>query len=415
MQFIKSAITFIFIVITLYCIGYLCILYKHAFLNLSSEAKLNIFKNSRVMYLLTPLLFWVASRTFLFKNANGPLYSNIHNLFKNLDYPNYFKKDFPFPSLLSIVAGSLIAIYAGGALGPETPIIYMSMILLLYAYNLFKGIFKNFSLELNFESLLYLGYIFGITILFHSPLASLILVLEKSIRDGSANIASNVIYCCVGILVAYSLVDISNNLFQDPPVSFAYSVSHTIQYLILAIICGLSASVLMAIMTSLFYGVRSLVNKSKVLLNILPIIFGFCVAALINALSKYGDEITGSGIKLLNCEFYDTCVYNFKILFGMIMNVILTFIAGCPGGQKFIFMSIGGGIGSVYDSYTTVPHTQSIIVGITAFFSTIFGNPISSAFIILKTANLPYETLPMLLSISLVAYYAFKYSNSYLE
>jgi H+/Cl- antiporter ClcA len=291
----------------------------------------------------------------------------------------------------------------------------MSMILLLYAYNLFKGVFKNFSLELNFESLLYLGYIFGITILFHSPLASLVLVLEKSIRDGSANIASNVIYCCVGILVAYSLVDISNNLFQDPPVSFAYSVSHTIQYLILAIICGLAASILMAIMTSLFYGVRSLVNKSKVLLNILPIIIGFCVAALINASSKYGDEITGSGIKLLNCEFYDTCVYNFKILFGMIMNVILTFIAGCPGGQKFIFMSIGGGIGSVYDSYTTVPHTQSIIVGITAFFSTIFGNPVASAFIILKTANLPYETLPMLLSISLVAYYAFKYSNAYLE
>ena len=414
MQFIKSAITFIFIVITLYCIGYLCILYKHAYFNLSSEAKLNIFKNSRVMYLLTPLLFWFASRTFLFKNANGPLYSNIHNLFKNLDYPSYFKKDFPFPSLLAIVAGSLVAIYAGGALGPETPIIYMSMLLLLYAYNIFKGVFKNYSLELNFESLLYLGYIFGITILFHSPLASLVLVLEKSIRDGSANIASNVIYCCVGILVAYSLVDISNNLFQDPPVSFSYNVSHTIQYLILAIICGLLASILMAIMTSLFYGVNSLVNKSKVLLNILPIIFGFCVAALINT-SEHGDEITGSGIKLLNCEFYDTCVYNFKILFGIIMNVILTFIAGCPGGQKFIFMSIGGGIGGVYDNYTSVPHTQSIIVGITAFFSTIFGNPIASAFIILKTANLPYETLPMLLSISLVAYYAFKYSNAYLE
>ena len=351
MHFIKSAITFIFIVITLYCIGYICILYKHAFLNLSIEAKLNIFKNSRVMYLLTPLLFWVASRTFLFKNANGPLYSNIHNLFKNLDYPKYFKKDFPFNSLLAIVAGSLVAVYAGGALGSETPIIYMSVLLLLYAYNIFKDIFKNYSLELNFESLLYLGYIFGITILFHSPLASFVLVLEKSLRDGSENIISNVMYCCIGILVAYSLVDVSNNLFNDHPVSFTYSVSHIVQYLILAIICGLVASLLMAIMTSLFYGVNSLVNKSKTLLNILPI----------------------------------------------------------------IFMSIGGGIGSVYDNYTSVPHTQSIIVGITAFFSTIFGNPISSAFIVLKTASLPYETLPMLLSISLVAYYAFKYSNSYLE
>ena len=414
MHFIKSAITFIFIVITLYCIGYLCILYKHAFLNLSIEAKLNIFKNPKVMYLLTPLLFWVVSRTFLFKNANGPLYSNIHNLFKNVEYPNYFKKDFPFTSLLAIVAGSLVAIYAGGALGPETPIIYMSVLLLLYAYNIFKDIFKNYSLELNFESLLYLGYIFGITILFHSPLASFILVLEKSLRDGSANIISNIIYCCIGILVAYSLVDVSNNLFNDHPISFTYSVSHVIQYLILAIICGLVASVLMAIMTSLFYGVKSLVTMSKVLLNIIPIIFGFCVAALINT-SEYRDEITGSGIKLLNCEFYDACVYNFKVLFGIIMNVILTFIAGCPGGQKIIFMSIGGGIGSVYDNYTSVPHTQSIIIGITAFFSTIFGNPIASAFIVLKTASLSYETLPMLISVSLVAYYAFKYSNSYLE
>ncbi len=414
MQFIKSAITFIFIVITLYCIGYLCILYKHAFLNLSNEVKLNIFKNPRVMYLLTPLLFWVASRTFLFKNANGPLYSNIHNLFKNLDYPNYFKKDFPLPSLLAIVAGSLVAIYAGGALGYETPIIYMSILLLLYAYNIFKDIFKKYSLELNFESLLYLGYIFGITILFHSPLASFILVLEKSLRDGSANIISNVMYCCIGILVAYSLVDISSNLFNDRPISFTYSLSHVVQYFILAIICGLVASILMAIMTSLFYGVNSLVNKSKTLLNILPIIFGFCVAALIN-MSEYGDEITGIGIKLLNCEFYDTCVYNFKVLFGLVMNVILTLIAGCPGGQKIIFMSIGGGIGSVYDNYTSVPHTQSIIVGITAFFSTIFGNPIASAFIVLKSANLPYETLPMLISVSLIAYYALKYSNTYLE
>ena len=414
MQIVKNAITLIFIVITLYCIGYLCILYKHTFENLSNEAKLNIFKNPRVMYLLTPLLFWVASRTFLFKNANGPLYSNIHNLFKNLDYPNYFKKDFPLPSLLAIVAGSLVAIYAGGALGYETPIIYMSILLLLYAYNIFKDIFKNYSLELNFESLLYLGYIFGITILFHSPLASFILVLEKSLRDGSANIISNVMYCCIGILVAYSLVDVSSNLFNDRPISFTYSLSHVVQYFILAIICGLVASILMAIMTSLFYGVNSLVNKSKTLLNILPIIFGFCVAALIN-MSEYGDEITGIGIKLLNCEFYDTCVYNFKVLFGLVMNVILTFIAGCPGGQKIIFMSIGGGIGSVYDNYTSVPHTQSIIVGITSFFSTIFGNPIASAFIVLKSANLPYETLPMLISVSLIAYYALKYSNTYLE
>jgi H+/Cl- antiporter ClcA len=364
------------------------------------------------MYLLTPLLFWVASRSFLFKHANGPLNSNINNLFKNIDFPNYFKKDFPFASIIALISSNLIAVYAGGALGPETPMIYMSMILLLYAHSLFTTVFKNVASELNFESLLYLGYVFGITILFRSPLASFALSIEKSLREGSSNMISNVVYCCIGIVIAYIMTnEVTGNLFQEPPVHFTYNVIHIIQYLFLAVICGLVASILMKTMTLLFYGVRSLINKSKLLLHFIPILFGLCVATLINY-SDNAIRIVGSGINLVNCELNDTCTYDFSILFQFLCNVILTFISGCSGGQKFVFMSIGGGIGSLYDNFTSVPHIQSIIIGITAFFSTIFGNPISSALIILKTTNLSYESLPMLITASLVSYYSFKYINS---
>jgi H+/Cl- antiporter ClcA len=411
MKIIKNFVTFIFLIVSLYCIGYICILYRDAFTNLSLEAKTNIFKNPKVMYLLTPLLFWVASRSFLFKNANGPLNSNIHNLFKNIHVPTYFKTVFPFSSILAIIASSLIAVYAGGALGPETPMVYMSMILLLYACSLFKTVFKNIGSELNFESLLYLGYVFGITLLFRSPLASLVLSVEKSLREGSSNILSNIAYCCVGIYIAYTITsEVTGNLFNEIPVEFVYSVTHTIQYLFLAIICGIIASLLMKTMTLLFYGVRSLVNKSAVLLNVIPIVFGFCVAALINY-SENATRVVGSGINLVNCELNDSCTYNFSILFQFLCNVILTFISGCSGGQKFVFMSIGGGIGNLYDNFTSVPHIQSIIIGIAAFFSTIFGNPISSALIIMKTTNLSYESLPMLIAASLVSYHTSKYIN----
>jgi H+/Cl- antiporter ClcA len=416
MTVIKNFVTFIFIIIALYCIGFICILYRDAFTNLSIEAKMNIFKNPKSMYLLTPLLFWVASRSFYFKHANGPLSSNIHNLFKNIAFPNYFKTDFPFTSILALISSSLIAVYAGGALGPETPMIYISIILLLYAHSVFKTLFKNFSSDLNFESLLYLGYIFGITIIFHSPLASFVLSIEKSLRDGSSNLLTNVAYCCIGILVAYTMTDDkTGNLFQnqDDSQHFEYKIIHVIQYLFLAVICGFIASILMKIMTLLFYGVRSLMNKSKIILNFVPILFGLCVAALINY-SDNSTRIVGSGIHLVNCELNDTCIYNFATLFQFLCNVILTFISGCSGGQKFVFMSIGGGIGSLYDKFTSVPHFQSIIVGITSFLSTIFGSPISSALIILKTTNLSYESLPMLIAASLTSYYAFKYINSML-
>jgi H+/Cl- antiporter ClcA len=411
MKIIKNFVTFIFLIVSLYCIGYICILYRDAFTNLSLEAKTNIFKNPKVMYLLTPLLFWVASRSFLFKNANGPLNSNIHNLFKNIHVPIYFKTVFPFSSILAIIASSLIAVYAGGALGPETPMVYMSMILLLYACSLFKTVFKNIGSELNFESLLYLGYVFGITLLFRSPLASLVLSVEKSLREGSSNILLNIAYCCVGIYIAYTITnEVTGNLFKETPVDFLYNVTHIFQYLLLAIICGIIASLLMKTMTLLFYGVRSLVNKSAVLLNVIPIVFGFCVAALINY-SENATRVVGSGINLVNCELNDSCTYNFSILFQFLCNVILTFISGCSGGQKFVFMSIGGGIGNLYDNFTSVPHIQSIIIGIAAFFSTIFGNPISSALIIMKTTKLSYESLPMLIAASLVSYHTFKYIN----
>ncbi len=409
MNIIKHLITVIFLIIVLYSVGFICILYRDAFVNLSLEAKMNIFKNSKTMYLLTPLLFWIASRSFLFKHANGPLNSNIYNLFNNVDFPNYFKTDFPFTSILAIIASSLIALYAGGALGPETPMIYMSMILLLYAHSLFKTVFKNIASELNFESLLYLGYIFGITLLFRSPLASFVLSIEKSIREGSSNIISNVIYCCLGIFIAYSITnDKTGDLFQEVPVEFTYNVVHIVQYLFLAVICGIIASALMKTMTLLFYGVQYLVNKSKLLLHAIPILFGLIVATLINY-SENPTRIVGSGINLVNCELNDSCTYNFNTLIQFVCNVILTFISGCSGGQKFVFMSIGGGIGSLYDNFTSVPHIQSIIVGITAFFSTIFGSPISSALIILKTTNMSYESIPMLIAVSLVSYYTFKY------
>ena len=407
---IKRGFTFIFIIVTLFFIGYICQLYKHTFVNLSLDAKLNIVKNPSVLYLLSPLFFWIASRTFLFKNANGQLMNNINNIFNNLNEPNIFKKIVPFSSLLAIIASSLLTVFSGGSLGSETIIIYISILLLLYMFNYFK----KYLVEINVENLLYLGYIFGVTIAFKSPLSSAILVLEKSLRSNSKKIVSNFIFCFIGILIAYYLVDKSKDIFTSSPVSFTYSTSHFLKYSFLAIFCGVLASILFKIMTEMFNTVQNLVTKSKTMLNVIPIFFGFCLAAMINNVNG-GIEMTGEGITMVNCEFSKACVYDFKILLGFLVNVILTFISGCSGGHKWVFMSMGGGIGSVYDNFVTLPSTQTIIIGMNSFFSAILGNPISSAFIISSLTNQNYDTLPMLIAMSLISYYSYKYSNKFID
>lgn len=274
--------------------------------------------------------------------------------------------------------------------------------------------FKKYIMEINVENLLYLGYIFGVTIAFKSPLSSAVLVLEKSLKSNSKKIVSNFIFCLIGILIAYYLVDKSKDIFTSSPVSFTCSASHFLQYSFLAIFCGVLASMLFKIMTEMFNTVQNLVEKSTTLLNVIPVFFGFCLAALINNVNG-GTEMTGEGITMVNCEFSKACEYNFKILLGFLVNVILTFISGCSGGHKWVYMSIGGGIGSVYDNITTLPSTQTIIIGMNSFFSAILGNPISSAFIISSLTNQNYDTLPMLIAMSLISYYSYKYSNKILD
>ena len=63
----KRGFTFVFIVITLFFIGYVCQFYKHTFAKLSSDAKLNIVKKPSALYLLSPFFFGLHQERFFSK------------------------------------------------------------------------------------------------------------------------------------------------------------------------------------------------------------------------------------------------------------------------------------------------------------------------------------------------------------
>ena len=96
--------------------------------------------NPKMFYFITPIFFWLASKSFLFKNANGPLMSHVKSLFNNLDKPDFFKKVVPFTSLVALVISSLLTVYAGGALGYEAVVVSISTFFLLFASDFFKNV-----------------------------------------------------------------------------------------------------------------------------------------------------------------------------------------------------------------------------------------------------------------------------------
>ena len=111
---------------------------------------------------------------------------HIKTLFDNLNFPNLFKSVVPITSLVMLVLGNLFSTYAGGALGSEAVIVNIAVILLLYGINLLSKV----GIE-NIEGLLYIGYIFGFTFAFRSPMASLVLGIEKSLSH-PASIITNI-------------------------------------------------------------------------------------------------------------------------------------------------------------------------------------------------------------------------------
>ena len=392
------------IVVILYIIGYICKIYEKTNDDLSLYVLSISDINPKLFYFITPLFFWLASKSFLFKNANGPLMSHVKSLFYNLDKPDFFKKVVPFTSLLALVISSLLAVYAGGALGPEAVIVNISMIFLLFASDFFKNIVK----QINIENLLYIGYIFGFTFAFKTPISSFVLAVEKSVVGHSHNTLTNILYACIAIGIAIIFMG-DDKMFPDAmPQKYELKISNILKYSVLAAVCGIFASVFFKIAYKVYFEVKKLVLNNSIMFNTIPVLLGLCVAFIINTT---GSASLSSGKRDINEMFAKLYVYNYENTIGHISNIFLTFISGCSGGLIVPSMSIGSYIGFLYTKITDLPLLQTLIIGMTSIFSAFFGYPISAAFIIQNILNQHIETLPLIVVMSYISFYSCKYFN----
>ena len=399
---IKSVL---FAILILSVTGYICKIYEKTTNDLSLHVLSIAEINSKMFYFITPIFFWLASKSFLFKNANGPLLSHVKSLFNNLDKPDFFKKVVPFTSLVALATSSLLTVYAGGALGYEAVVVSISTFFLLFASDFFKNMIE----QINIENLLYMGYIFGFTFTFKTPISSVILAMEKSIAVHSRNTLTNLLYACIAIGVATIYVgdNDKDKMFPDAtPQIYELEISSILKYSVLAVICGIFSSIFFKTTYKMYDEVKKLVLDSTVMSNTIPIVLGLCVAGIINttgSVSVNGDK------KHINDMFGNNHVYNYKNTIGHMINTFLTFISGCSGGLIIPSISIGSYIGFLYNKMIDLPLLQTLIIGMACVFSAFFGYPVTASLIIQNILNQHVETLPLLIAMSYISFYSSKY------
>ncbi len=401
-NYLKLIFTAFFLVLIIFTIAFVVIFYCDIFYKFSDLAKDRIVKNPQSTFIITPLLFWLSA--FLCKKfAYNPFGSGLDNItlaLKKLEkYPNKYKKITNFIGFkIAIITffSSLISTYSGGSLGREAPSIMIAVSLVMgSAYYL-----RKFLLKITIESWIYVGYAIGLVVAFNAPIAGIIYVIEKIIKNKAKNYFKALFLSAVAIII---LIFLLNNHLPIYPVQNIKIISFKyLHYVIfLAIICSVLAFLLLNI-CRYYYQKIILIKNYK--WHFIPIIFGLFVA-IIGV--YFGIYSIGGGIRTTNQILSNPQeMFGYKEFFGRYFSTIFTHITASAGGLVAPSIALGAVTGSIFGSFfENVSPLIFVIVGMVAFLSPILNVPITSAIVIIESTKIDYSNFMILLIVSLISFF----------
>jgi H+/Cl- antiporter ClcA len=388
----------------------------------------------KYIYLYVPVLFWVASKAKYFKYTDGYFELYISKMLESVtDHKNYYSKTPYFHGALSNIAiyiFSLLAVASGAGLGDEGVIIYSSISLLLYFYFKTKDILGINNVYT--EVIIYLGYAIGFTIIFGSAIVTLFYILETMFHYKDANFFSNFGIMICAIPFIKFLIGKQENPIKIDKITFSYN---NVGYILLfAILMGILSFVILKNIYSLF----TFIKDSK-FNNLYVIAFGFLLAFIIKQIGfssmsfglseiNQGFQATINKEKMKKLEedknyyqldklkqlekegkFDTTDRFSVYGILGRIISVIISISAGLTGGLLIPALTIGCGIGSLLSKYTNIDQHKLMFLGMVALVSSFLNAPITSAILINKLCNQPYDSIPLSLGVSLISYFTYRF------
>jgi len=400
-NYFKFFLTSVFLIFITFALVFFVIFYCDVFYKFSDLAKDRIIKAPQTTIIITPLLFWISA--FLCKRyAYNPFGSGLDNVtfaLKKLEkYPNKYKKIanfIGFKVALITFFSSLISTYSGGSLGREAPSIMIAVSLVVSsAYYL-----RKFLLKIALEIWIYVGYAIGLFIAFNAPVAGIIYVIEKMIKNKCKNYLKIMI---LSIFVIIILVFLLNNHLAIYPVKNINKINFKYfhYFIFISIICGCLSFLLLNACRHYY---KKIVIIKDYKWHFIPLILGVIVALIgIN----FGIYSVGGGIRTTNQVIANPEMFGYKEFLGRYFSTFFTFITASAGGLVAPSIAMGAVFGSIYGSFfENIPLLFFVIVGMTAFLSPILNVPVTSAIVIVESTRIDYSNFIILAIVSLISFF----------
>lgn len=433
---IKLLKTIIFFVVIIYVVVHVNKNFFSVYGEIQKNTKDILTDYSKYFFLYIPIMFWIASCAKYFYHSDGIFELYIKRAINSKNsIKDYYHSTSYFPggiSILAIYIFSLLCVASEAGVADEGVIIYTSISMLVYFYFKLKNIF-NLN-DVNIDFMIYLGFALGLLVVYGSKISTFTYLIESMLINKDINFFSNIgIFLFTIPLVSY-FVGEKETLLEIQKLNF-----HVKNYGYILIF-----SILMGIISFLFFNtVILLFNyiKNSKYNNFIVLIFGFFLAFIIKKMGfltfgmgeraieeAFANVLNREKVKKLQKEnnkeelaklkkleqegkFNINPIFNFNNVFARIINCIMTVGSGLTSGLIIPAMTVGCGIGSVFHKYTNMPEQNLMYLGMIALLTNAVHAPVTSAVIVNRISNQPYNNLPVSITVSFISYLTYNFIN----
>lgn len=414
---------------------------------------------NKFFHIYIPILFLIASTARYFYHSSGLFELYIDRAVEGLqNHTKFFNDQNLFAGGLSIIAiyiFSLLAVASEAGVADEGMIIYTSISILLFVYFKYKSIFNL--KDIYTEIIVYLGIAVGFTIIYSSIISTFVYVIETMIINNDQNFLSNFgVMVCAIPFIDY-LVGEKENFMKLEKLNF--DIKQYGYITLFSLILGILAFLFFKSILSLYKFIKKSNYSNLIILSFGLLIsfiikklgfltFGIGEDAITNAFksikekeklekekqdlqakeqqmkSKQGNkqnsqqnpqqtpkQALDKELNNDNKNIKKITVFNEYNVLGRIVNCIISVGCGLTGGILVPAMTIGCGLGSIFSKYTSIPEKNLMYLGISGFLSPFLHAPVTSALVINRISDQPYNTLPISIAVSFISYFTYNFMN----
>ena len=258
---------------------------------------------------------------------------------------------------------------------------------------------RKFLLKIALEIWIYVGYAIGLFVAFNAPIAGIIYVIEKLIKNKCKNYFKVMILSIFAIIIVVFLLNNHSAIYPIKNIN-KISFEHFQYFIFFAIISSILSFTLLSI-CRYYYKKIILIKSYK--WHFIPIILGLIVAIIGVYLGIYS---VGGGIRTTNQVIANPEMFSYKEFVGRYLSTIFTYITASAGGLVAPSIAMGAVFGSIFGSFfENMPILTFVIVGMTAFLSPILNVPITSAIVIVESTKIDYSNFLILIIISSISFF----------